>query len=106
MQVQIKALKIFTSQDIMTVLRLRNVISNDVTLMDMIKRFQLVIQINTITDILRVIKMDGIKRVEVLEETVSNQHIMEQATSMLLLRKVSRFQIIMLSVTQHINSVL
>lgn len=64
----------------MTVLRLQNVISNDVTLMDMIIRFQLVIQINTITDILRVIRMDGIKRVEVLEERVSNQHIMEQAT--------------------------
>ncbi len=64
----------------MTVLRLRNVISNDVTLMDMIKRFQLVIKINTITDILRAIRMDGIKPVEVLEERVSNQHTMEQAT--------------------------
>lgn len=64
----------------MTVLRLQNVISNDVTLMDMIKGFQLVIQINTITDILMAIRMDGIKRVEVLEEIVSNQHTMEQAT--------------------------
>jgi len=78
--VQIKALRSITNQDTMTVLRLQNVISNDVIIMGMIKPFQLVIRINTITDILRVIKMDGIKRVEVLEQRVSKQHTMERAT--------------------------
>lgn len=103
---QIKAPRYITNQDTMTVLRLQNVISNDVIIMGMIKPFQLVIRINTITDILRVIKMDGIKRVEVLDQRVNKQHTMERATQMLLLPIVNRSQIIMMSVTLYINSVL
>jgi hypothetical protein len=64
----------------MTVLRMQCVISNIVTVMDMTEPFQLVIQIHTIVDILRGIRMGGIKRAEVLEETVSNQYTMERAT--------------------------
>ena len=64
----------------MTVLRMQGVISNSVTVMDMIEPFRLVIQIHTIMDILRDIRMGGIKRAEVLEEKVSNQYTMERAT--------------------------
>jgi hypothetical protein len=64
----------------MTVLRVQGVISNSVTVRDMIEPFQLVIQIHTIMDFLRGIRMGGIKQAEVLEEKVSNQYTMERAT--------------------------